>query len=727
MAKKVKTAGKVSAKKSKGEKKTVKKKAASSKGKKSRTSAKKAAPAKKSSKRRASSLTLKGITLTKKELFWAYREMLRARLCDEKIIVLYKQNKCHFQIGVAGHEAVQVAASMIFKPGVDWFYPYYRDMALCAGLGMSTEEFMLNAMNKDADPNSHGRQMPMHYGSKELHIVSQSSPTGTQLLQAVGCAMASKKTGKKDVTYVSIGEGACAQGDFHEAINWAAREKLPVVFLVENNTYAISVPIWEEITGESVYKITAGYEGLAREEIDGTDIFESYKAFKKAYQRAKRGRGPTLIEAKVPRLQSHSISDNHLKYRTPEEIEKEKKRCPIKKLKELLISKKIASKAELEAVEEELREEIDKAAEWAERQPDPDPAEADTEVFFNDNPQDLFEEKKPFGEEAYMVDALNKALDEEMAREEGMYIFGQDVAGGKGGVFTVTQGLTAKYGEERVFNAPLAESSIVGVAIGMATRGLKPVVEIQFGDYIWTAMMQIRNELAVMSYRSKGDWRCPAVVRVAVGGYIRGGCYHSQCIESFFAHIPGLYIAFPSNATDAKGLLKAAIRMKDPVLFLEHKGLYRQVYSKGLVGDSEFLIPFGKAKIVREGEDLTVVAWGALVHKSLEAAKKLEEEYGYSVEVIDLRTVVPLDFETIALSVKKTSRVVVAQEDVVFMGFAAEVSAQIADKLFQYLDAPVGRVGMKYVPAVPHAPILEDAVLPQIKDVEKAMLETLQF
>jgi len=666
-----------------------------------------------------------GKDLQPETLLSAYREMLRSRLLDEKTITLYKQNKCHFQIGAAGHEAVQVAAAHTFQVGTDWFYPYYRDMALCVALGMTNEEIMLNAMNKEADPNSHGRQMPMHYGHKDLRIVNQSSPTGTQFLQAVGCAMASKLQNKQEVTYVSAGEGTCSQGDFHEALNWAAREKLPVVFLIENNEYAISVHVSEQLSGD-VYDIVQGYKNLERYTVDGTDYIASHKVLEKAHARAMAGKGPSVIEAHVPRLQSHSISDNHLKYRTKEDIEKEKERCPIAQMRSYILKKKLATKEDLDTLQKDIKKDVDESAEVAEKQPDCDPASALDFNYVNDDPASSIEEGTASGEEIHMVDALNHALSEELERDKNVYVFGQDVAHGKGGVFTVTAGLTKKYGKKRVFNAPLAESSIIGVSVGLATRGLKPVAEIQFGDYIWTGMMQIRNELAMMHYRSGGDFSCPAVIRVPVGGYIHGACYHSQNIEATFAHFPGLYIAYPSNATDAKGLLKSSIRGEDPVLFLEHKGLYRQVHAKGPEGDSECLVPLGKAKIVREGSDLTIITWGALVSKSLAAAKQLEKE-GFSIEIIDIRSIVPLDIECIFESVRKTGRALVAHEDVQFMGFGAEIAAKVSDACFMHLDAPVKRVGMKSAAAVPHSSFLEAVILPQNSDVLKAAKELLEF
>jgi 2-oxoisovalerate dehydrogenase E1 component len=657
---------------------------------------------------------------------WAYKSMTLARLIDDKTITLYKQNKCHFQISCAGHEGIQVAAAHVFRPGHDWFYPYYRDMGLMVALGMSAEELLMNAMNKVNDPGSHGRMMPMHYASVPLRVPPQSSPTGSQFLQAVGCALGAKMKGLDEVVYVSAGEGTCSQGDFHEALNWASREKLPVVFLIENNNYAISVHISEQLAGNSIAKIMANYENLATCEVDGSDLFASIEVMRAAHDRARRGEGPSLVEAHVPRLQSHSISDNHLKYRTKEDLAQEAKRCPIKRTRDLLVVRKFISEKEINELNGLLKKLVDDASEAAELTPDPDPATATEHTFKNPEPWNGIEETPATGEEVFIVDALNHALDEELARDPNMCIFGEDVAHGKGGVFTVTAGLTAKYGVDRVFNSQLAESSIVGAAIGLATRGMKPVVEIQFGDYVWTGANQIRNELAMLHYRCAGDFACPAVLRIPVGGYIRGGAYHSQNIEATFAHFPGVHVVYPSNATDAKGLLKAAIRSDDPVLFLEHKGLYRQVYAKGPEGDANHLVPLGKAKTVRNGNDITIVTWGALVHKSVLAANQLESQ-GFSVEVIDIRSIVPLDIEHIFSSVRKTGRVLVAHEDVLFGGFGGEIAAQIAEECFTRLDAPVKRVGMKYAAAVPHSPILEDVVLPQENDITNALLELARF
>jgi 2-oxoisovalerate dehydrogenase E1 component len=666
----------------------------------------------------------------KDEAIEIYKKVKLARLIDEKIIVLYKQNKCHFQIGCSGHELPGVIAGKVFRASKDWFYPYYRDLALCLSLGMTPLELFLNALNKEGDPSSHGRQMPAHFGHKDLNIVSQSSPTGSQFLQAVGAALAIKKLGKSEVVYVSAGEGTCAQGDFHEALNWATRDKLPIVFLIQNNGYAISVPVSEQLAGESVYKLVQGYEGLKTYQLNGSNLKDCNNIIKEAYNHALNQKGAVLIEASVPRLQSHSISDNHKKYREEEDILNELKRCPLLTLEAELIKQKVLTASEIKKINSELKKIVDKCAEEAERSPDPSTESAIEFNYAESSNSTLEEESFPenaeASEETYLVDAINHGLSEELEFNNDLYIFGQDVAGGKGGVFSVTAGLTEKFGKERVFNSQLAESSIVGVAIGMASRGLKPVVEIQFGDYIWTAMNQIRNELAMMHYRSAGDFECPVVIRVAVGGYIRGACYHSQNIEGTFAHFPGLHIVYPSNARDAKGLLKSAIRSRNPVLFLEHKGLYRQVYAKGVEGSKDQFTPLGKAKIVKTGDDLTIITYGAMVQKSLLVAKELEKN-GSSIEVVDLRSIVPFDAKTVFESVKKTNRVLIAYEDVEFMGFGSEISAQIVEKCFEFLDAPISRVAMKNVSAVPHAPKLEEEILPQVWDVLEKAREVLAY
>ncbi|MEJ2545595.1 MAG: dehydrogenase E1 component subunit alpha/beta, partial [Calditrichaceae bacterium] len=649
------------------------------------------------------------------------------RLMDEKMLIMLKQGKSFFHMGAGGHEAVQTAAAYAMQPGYDYAYPYYRDTGFVLQYGVSLVEIFLNFLARADDPSSGGRQMSNHYGHKKLRIISQSSPTGTQYLQAVGTALGAVKQGQDEVVYVSSGEGTTSQGDFHEAINWASREKLPVIFMIENNKYAISVTVDQQMAGSSIYKLTAGYKGLNRYKINGTDFFESYKVLQKAIADARIGNGPALIEAETIRLFPHSSSDSQKKYRTQKELDEDKQKDPIPRFEVTLIENGLLSQDEMDQIKKDCKTEIDNAAEEAEQYSQPDPGKLMHYLYApeEDPEKKLIESNPNSGEKAVMVDAINHALKEEMVRDDSIYVFGQDVADGKGGVFTATSGISTQFGNDRCFNAPLAESSIVGVSIGMAVRGLKPVVEIQFGDYIWTAMMQIRNELSTMRWRSNNNWSAPVVIRVPVGGYIHGGLCHSQNIEGFFAHIPGIKIAYPSNAADAKGLLKSAIRCSDPVLFLEHKGLYRQSYAAAPEPDDQYLLPFGKASIKKEGNDLTVITWGALVQKSMEAATQLQKD-DIDVEVIDIRTINPLDTNSIVESVKKTGKVIVAHEDTRFHGFGAEIASHIAEFAFEHLDAPVKRLAGKDV-HIPFSAILEEEALPQTDEIVEAFKELAAY
>jgi len=659
---------------------------------------------------------------TKKDLKEIYSLMYLSRKLDDKQLILLKQGKGFFHIGASGHEAVEIAAARAMKPGYDYAYPYYRDQAFCLAYGMTEREILLSFLAKEDDPNSGGRQMPQHYGHKDLHIVSQSSPTGTQYLQAVGAAFALKKDKSNAVVYVSSGEGTTSQGDYHEALNWASREKAPVIFHVENNGYAISVPIKEQTAGESVYKISAGYENLARFSINGSDYFESLLAFEKSIDRARKGLGPTVIESHVPRLLPHSSSDDHRKYRSQSELDLDRENDPILLFKNECLKNDLLTDKVFEKIENDIVESINNSAEWAEDQDSPKPEDALKNIYSSNINNDFISIPKSVGDNIVYVDAINHALDEELANNEKLCVYGQDVAGGKGGVFTATKGLTDKYGKERVFNSPLAESSIIGTAVGMSTLGHKPVIEIQFGDYIWTSMMQIRNEVATLRYRSKGAWCSPFVMRVPVGGYIHGSLCHSQSIDGYFTHLPGIKIAYPSNASDAKGLLKAACRMDDPVLFLEHKGLYRQGYASSAEPDENFLLNFGEANVVLDGTDLTIITWGAIVQKSIEAARKTD----YSIEIIDIRTLNPLDLDTILSSIKKTNRLIVAHEDNLTNGFGSEIVSLIADKGFKFLDAPIKRVASKDSP-VAYSSVLEDEILVQTDWIVESIHETMEF
>lgn len=668
-------------------------------------------------------------SLSKEDLKNALKLMLVSREIDNKAMNLLRQGKTFFHIAAAGHEAIQTAVGMNLNPQKDWLFPYYRDLTLVLTSGVTPKDFFLQCFAKANDPSSGGRQLPCHYGAPRIKLPSQSSNTGTQFLQAVGTALASVKEGIDSITYVSSGEGTTSQGEFHEAINWASREKLPVLFVIENNRYAISVPISQQTggVGGSIAEMMAGYESLLRMKIDGTDFEESHNSVKKALDYLKSKKGPVLIEAEVVRLQSHSSSDDQKKYREHEELEKDLMNCPINKLSHKIIAERILTQAEIDKMRKTVHDEVENAADEAFKAADPNIHEAEKYIFDESGFKEklVYEKNIHAGPNIVMVDAINHALHEEMARNDKMFIFGEDIADGKGGVFTATKGLSTKFGDERVFNSPLAEASIVGVAVGMSLAGMKTVVEIQFGDYIWPAFMQIKNELATFRYRSNNTWSSPVVIRVAIGGYIHGGLYHSQNIESVFAHIPGIFIAFPSNAADAKGLLKTACRINDPVLFLEHKGLYRQSYATAPEPDDEYLVPFGKAKVVREGNDVTVISYGVCMWDSILAAKKLQDE-GFSVEVIDLRTIIPLDTETIYNSVRKTNKAVIIHEDTLTGGFGGEIASRISEFCFEHLDGPVKRIAAKDS-HIPYSPALEDAILPNRTRIYRGIKELLEY
>ena len=711
--------------------------------------------------------------LTRAQLIQAYRTMYLSRRLDDREILLKRQQKIFFQISGAGHEAIGIAAAFSLKPAYDWFYPYYRDRALCLGLGATPLEMLLQAVGAADDPASGGRQMPSHWSYNRLNIVTQSSPTGTQILQAVGCAEAGlylarhpqaapKASGDyrqfKDVTfqgdeitYVSLGDGTTSEGEFWESLNTAANRKLPVLFVVEDNEYAISVPVEVQTAGGNISRLVAGFPNFHFEEVDGTDPVASYAAMTRAvaYCRARKGAG--FVHAHVIRPYSHSLSDDERLYRPEMERQRDAAHDPISRMQMFLIREGILDEKAINHLENEVEQEVQEATDRALEaapaapesvtrfvySPDLDPTSSAFESQLAVAQGNTTDNKKPA---KTMADLINACLKDEMRRDERIVIFGEDVADcsreqyleqklvkGKGGVFKLTSGLQSEFGSDRVFNSPLAEANIVGRAVGLATRGLKPVVEIQFFDYIWPAMMQLRDELPLIRWRSNNGFSAPAVIRVAIGGYLTGGAiYHSQCGESIFTHIPGLRVIFPSNALDAAGLLRTAIRCDDPVLFLEHKRLYRETYGRAPYPGPDYMVPFGKAKIVQPGTDLTLITYGAVVPRALQAAQKLKPERHIGVELIDLRSLNPYDWETITNSVQRTSRVVVAYEDSLSWGYGAEIAARVADELFQHLDAPVRRVAAKDT-FVAYQPLLENVILPQAADLYRAMSEVAEY
>ncbi|MCG8468371.1 MAG: dehydrogenase E1 component subunit alpha/beta [Gemmatimonadetes bacterium] len=696
------------------------------------------------------------LDLTADDLIALYRTMYTSRQIDDREISMKRQNKIFFQISGAGHEAVLVAAGRALRPGHDWFFTYYRDRALCLELGMTPYEMFLQAVGAADDPSTGGRQMPGHYGHAEHRIVTASSPTGTQFNQAVGCAEGILRAerisgsggfshldlGADEIVLVCTGDGTTSEGEFWEAVNSAATMKLPVIFLVEDNGYAISVPVEVNTAGGSISKVVSGFPGLFIQEVDGTDPLESYAAVQKAAAYCRGRRGPALIHAHVVRPYSHSMSDDEKLYKPVAEREAEALRDPLRTFARYLIVEGVLNEQQLETLEEEVTAEVAEAADRAAAQPQPSPDSVYTHVYSPDvDPMSSAFETEPdtAGDPTTVVDLLNSCLRDEMERDPRVVVFGEDVADasreqhldevkGKGGVFKVTHGLQRRFGSHRVFNSPLAEANIVGRAIGMAVRGLKPVCEIQFFDYIWPAFHQLRNEVATFRWRSNGAFKCPLVVRTTYGGYLAGGAiYHSQTGASLFTHTPGMHVICPSNAVDANGLLRTAIRCDDPVLFLEHKHLYRQTYNKGVYPGPNYMIPFGKAAMVETGDDVTVVTYGALVERTRKALRKLDKTgEPVGVDLIDLRSLNPLDMDTIRASVKKTNRVLVAYEDAKSWGFGAEISARVADELFEWLDAPVRRVTSTDT-FVGYAPTLENAILPQVDDLAEAIVELASY
>ena len=661
--------------------------------------------------------------LTDGQMVDMYRVMLAARRMDDRMFALNRQGRAAFVVGSSGHEAVQVASVFALDPKVDWHLPYYRDMGVALAWGFTPLQIFLAVFAKRDDPLSGGRQLPNHWSDPSRQVFTQSSCIATQYPHAVGIASALARDGRPGVVVVTGGEGSTSEGDWHEAMNFAGIHRLPVIFLIENNHYAISVPLSEEVAG-SIAQRAQGYD-MPGVRIDGNEPLVVYETMKEAVDRARQGRGPTLIEADTYRYYAHTSDDDDRLYRSREEVETWRRHDPVTIIKQYLIEGRLLSEVEERSFEEEIAAELAEAVAAA----DAAPAADDPYSHVYARPITPVEPETglapvPQGETVNLITAVNRALHEVMAAFDDTVVFGEDVSGDKGGVFKATQGLTDAFGSQRCFNTPIAESLIVGAAIGMAAAGKRPIPEVQFADYLHPAFDQLVSEASRIHYRSNGSWSCPMVVRVPFGGGIHGALYHSQSVEAYYAHVPGLKVVVPSTPADLKGLLFSAVEDPDPVLFLEPKKLYR--LAKGPYPEGEWIVPLGKAAIRHLGTDLTILTYGAMAYFTMEAVPALLE-LGVSPEVIDLRTLKPLDWPTIQTSVQKTSRVLIVHEDNEFCGYGAELAAQLADKAFEWLDAPIRRYALEDVPAMPFAQELEDMMYPTAENIVRRAQELVKY
>lgn len=667
---------------------------------------------------------------SREELKKWYGIMHLARVLDDKAPNYLKQGLgWSYHAPSAGHDAIQLALGMTFRPGRDYLFPYYRDLTTCVAAGLSAEEILLNGMSKAADVASGGRHMSNHFAKPEIGIQNVSSSVSNHAQHAAGLARAVKTYGKDAIVFCSVGESSLSEGYFYEAVNGASREKLPVVFVVQDNGYGISVPKNDQTANPIASDNFSGFLNLKIVKVDGLDVFASFRAMREAVEYVRTGAGAAIVHATVVRIHSHSNSDRHELYRTPEELAAARAADPLPRFRRALVENGLVSAAEIEAIEAQNQQAYDDAADRAKKSPEPDPASIFEHVIAEPWTPDRWPDGLPdgTGEALTLVQALNETLKDEFRRNPDTYIWGQDVAyRDKGGVFNVTKGMQQEFGVKRVFNGPIAEDFITGTADGFSRLDdkIRVVVEgAEFADYFWPAAEQM-IELSHEYWRTNGKFSPNVTIRLASGGYIGGGLYHSQNIEGWLTTLPGIRVVYPAFADDAAGLLRTSIRSRGVTVFLEPKFLYNNPMARAKV-PAEFAVPFGRSRLRREGTDLTIVAYGTPVHFALEAAEALAKE-GRSVEVLDLRSLVPLDHGAVETSAKKTSRVLVAHEDKVHAGFGGEIAAQIQERVFPYLDAPIGRVGSAFTP-VGFNRILERAVLPNVEKVLEAARKVLAY
>ncbi|WP_195662550.1 alpha-ketoacid dehydrogenase subunit alpha/beta [Bacteroides congonensis] len=660
-----------------------------------------------------------------------YHLMALGRALDEKAPSYQLQSLgWSYHAPYAGHDGIQLAVGQVFTLGEDFLFPYYRDMLTVLSAGMTPEEIILNGISKATDPGSGGRHMSNHFAKPEWHIENISSATGTHDLHAAGVARAMVYYGHKGVAITSHGESATSEGFVYEAINGASLERLPVIFVIQDNGYGISVPKSEQTANRKVAENFSGFKNLKIIYCNGKDVFDSMNAMTEAREYAISTRNPVIVQANCVRIGSHSNSDKHTLYRDENELEYVKEADPLMKFRRMLLRYKRLTEEELQQIEAAARKELSAANRKALAAPEPDPKSIYDFVMPEPYQPQKYKDgtHEAEGEKTFMVNAINETLKSEFRHNPDTFIWGQDVANKeKGGVFNVTKGMQQEFGDSRVFSAPIAEDYIVGTANGMSRFDPKIHVVIEgaeFADYFWPAVEQY-VECTHEYWRSNGKFAPNITLRLASGGYIGGGLYHSQNIEGALTTLPGARIVCPSFADDAAGLLRTSMRSKGFTLFLEPKALYNSVEAAAVVPE-DFEVPFGKARIRREGTDLSIITYGNTTHFCLHAAERLEKEGGWKVEVIDIRSLIPLDKEAIFESVKKTSKALVVHEDKVFSGFGAELAAMIGEEMFRYLDGPVQRVGSTFTP-VGFNPILEKEILPDEAKIYEAARKLLEY